>query len=118
MTSSPPPSGSPSGDDVHPVTERPHSVVPSRGWTDLRPRAWNLLLLVPLISCIPPLFNSTEPRLGGLPFFYWFQLVVIPIGILCTVTVHRMTRHVDEEDSAAGSVASEDPAATERKAGR
>lgn len=60
-------------------------------------RAWNLLLLVPLISLITPLFNITEPRLGGLPFFYWFQMAVIPLGILCTLAVHLFTRHSDEE---------------------
>jgi hypothetical protein len=60
-------------------------------------RAWNLLLLVPLISLITPLFNITEPRLGGLPFFYWFQLAVIPLGILCTLAVHLLTRRTDEE---------------------
>jgi hypothetical protein len=60
-------------------------------------RAWNLLLLVPLISLITPLFNMDGPRLGGLPFFYWFQMAVIPLGILCTLAVHLITRHVDEE---------------------
>jgi Protein of unknown function (DUF3311) len=60
-------------------------------------RAWNLLLLVPLISLITPLFNITEPRLGGLPFFYWFQMAVIPLGILCTLAVHVLTREPDEE---------------------
>ena len=76
------------------TTDRPHT-----GWTDLRPRAWNLLLLVPLVVCLPPLFNSAEPRLGGMPFFYWFQLAIIPIGIVCTVTVHLMTRGRGEEGS-------------------
>ncbi|MCD2192977.1 DUF3311 domain-containing protein [Actinomycetospora endophytica] len=60
-------------------------------------RAWNLLLLVPLISLITPLFNTTEPRLAGLPFFYWFQMAVIPLGILCTLAVHLLTRRTDEE---------------------
>lgn len=60
-------------------------------------RAWNLLLLVPLVSLITPLFNTTEPTLAGLPFFYWFQIAVIPIGIVCTLAVHLATRHDDEE---------------------
>ena len=60
-------------------------------------RAWNLLLLVPLISLITPLFNITEPRLGGIPFFYWFQLAIIPVGVLCTLAVHLLTRHSGEE---------------------
>jgi uncharacterized protein DUF3311 len=60
-------------------------------------RAWNLLLLVPLISLVTPLFNVTEPRLGGLPFFYWFQMAVIPLGIVCTLAVHLLTRRAGEE---------------------
>ena len=60
-------------------------------------RAWNLLLLVPLISLVTPLFNVRDPELFGLPFFYWFQMAVIPLGILCTLAVHLLTRHDDEE---------------------
>lgn len=60
-------------------------------------RAWNLLLLVPLISLVTPVFNGRDPELFGLPFFYWFQMAVIPLGILCTLAVHLLTRHDDEE---------------------
>jgi len=82
--------------------------VPHTGWTAVRFRAWNLLLLVPLISIVPPLFNVDGPRLGGLPFFYWFQIAIIPIGIVCTVVVHLVTRAPDEEVTADGSVAAGD----------
>ena len=80
-----------------PPPDEPETAPPSRGWTDVRFRPINLLLLVPLVSILPFLFNSKEPTLAGMPFFYWFQLLVIPVGILCTVAVHRLTRHVDEE---------------------
>lgn len=60
-------------------------------------RAWNLLLLVPLISLVTPVFNVRDPELFGLPFFYWFQMAVIPLGIVCTLAVHLLTRHDDEE---------------------
>ena len=46
---------------------------------------------------VTPLFDITEPCLGGIPFFYWFQMAVIPLGILCTLAVHVLTRHADEE---------------------
>ena len=64
---------------------------------NFRFRAWNLLLLVPLISLVTPVFNVRDPELFGLPFFYWFQVAVIPLGILCTLAVHLLTRHDDEE---------------------
>ena len=70
---------------------------PPRPRSGLRFRAWNLLLLLPLVVLITPLFNVQEPTLGGLPFFYWFQFAVIPLGVACTVTVHLMTRTPDEE---------------------
>ncbi len=104
-TPSPSEGGAPSPSDDH---------APPRGWTDVRFRAWNLLLLVPLISIVPPLFNTAGPSLGGLPFFYWFQIAIVPVGILCTVTVHRMTRGVDDEASAAGAVAGRDLDAEDR----
>jgi hypothetical protein len=88
-TSAPPP-----GESSSPTDETP---APSRGWTDVKFRPVNLLLLIPLISILPFLFNQAEPTLIGMPFFYWFQMAVIPVGILCTVAVHRLTRHVDEE---------------------
>jgi Protein of unknown function (DUF3311) len=52
----------------------------------------NLLLLVPIVlSLAVPLYNQVDPDLAGLPFFYWFQLAIIPIGVLCTMVVYRAT---------------------------
>jgi hypothetical protein len=54
---------------------------------------WNVLLLVPIvISLIPSLFNSIEPKLLGIPAFYWLQLVFIVISVAATLIVYRMTR--------------------------
>jgi hypothetical protein len=62
----------------------------SRRSSDLNPV--NLLLLVPIVlSLAVPFYNSIDPSLGGLPFFYWFQLAIIPIGVACTVVVYRAT---------------------------
>jgi hypothetical protein len=54
---------------------------------------WNLVLLVPFIVLLTPLYNSESPALFGMPFFYWFQLVVIPFGVLSTIIVYRKTRN-------------------------
>src|SRR5829696_4398973 len=53
---------------------------------------WTLLLLVPLVALFTPLYNRTEPRLLGLPFFYWAQLAGLGLGVLCTLIVVRRTR--------------------------
>jgi hypothetical protein len=55
-------------------------------------RVWNLLLLVPFLMLIVPWFNSIEPRLFGMPFFYWAQFGFVPIGVICVYLVYRMTR--------------------------
>lgn len=86
-TSAPPPPEPPSAREK---TSRP------TGWTGIRFRWWNLLLLVPLITILPFLFNQENPALGGMPFFYWFQLAIIPVGVLCTLAVHRLTRDAGE----------------------
>ena len=59
--------------------------------TETRSRvAW--LLLVPVVLVLwPPLFNKITPELFGIPFFYWYQLAVIPIGVVCTTIVYRAT---------------------------
>ncbi len=54
---------------------------------------WNWLLLVPLlVTLYPPLYNRRTPELVGIPFFYWYQLAVISVGVLCTIVVYRKTK--------------------------
>jgi hypothetical protein len=59
----------------------------------LNMRPVNLLLLIPLIGTLPPMFyNSVSPSIGGMPFFYWYQLLWIPISVTVTYVVYRATR--------------------------
>ena len=58
----------------------------------LRVTPWNLLLLVPFLMLITPLFNSVEPRLFGMPFFYWIQFAFVPVGVACVAVVYLRTR--------------------------
>jgi hypothetical protein len=53
---------------------------------------WNLVLLVPLIILLTPLYNRESPELFGMPFFYWFQFAMIIPGVLATLLVYRMTK--------------------------
>jgi hypothetical protein len=56
-------------------------------------RRWYWLLLIPLIGVlIPPIYNHEDPRLIGIPFFYWYQMAWIPLSVACTVFVYRRTR--------------------------
>ena len=59
----------------------------------MRGNRWNLLLLVPLLALVTPLYNRDEPRLLGFPFFYWMQFLFIPIGVGCVAVVYWKTVH-------------------------
>jgi hypothetical protein len=42
-----------------------------------------LLLLIPCVLALwAPLYNAESPMLFGVPFFYWFQLLLIPVSAL------------------------------------
>lgn len=54
---------------------------------------WNLLLLVSLFgTLIPPIYNRREPELFDIPFFYWYQMLWIPIAVVTIVIVYRQTK--------------------------
>ena len=53
---------------------------------------WNLLLIVPFVVLLTPIYNSTSPGLFGMPFFYWFQFLMVGVGVLSTWIVYMMTR--------------------------
>ncbi len=54
---------------------------------------WNWLLVLPLIATLVPLlYNRSEPQLFNIPFFYWYQLAAIAIGVSVTFLVFRRTR--------------------------
>jgi hypothetical protein len=51
------------------------------------------LLLVPILAVLFPwIYDSRDPELIGLPFFYWYQLVWVPLSVVFTALVYRMTR--------------------------
>ena len=50
-----------------------------------------LLLLVPCILALwVPLYNSIQPALFGIPFFYWFQLAIVPLSALAILAADRV----------------------------
>ena len=54
---------------------------------------WNWLLVVPLLTVLyPPIYNRTTPELAGIPFFYWYQLAAVTVGVACTYVVYVKTR--------------------------
>ncbi|MDE1847288.1 MAG: DUF3311 domain-containing protein [Alphaproteobacteria bacterium] len=44
-----------------------------------------------LVALWVPLYNRVDPTFIGLPFFYWFQLLLILIGAVLTAIVYFAT---------------------------
>jgi hypothetical protein len=53
---------------------------------------WYLLLLVQFVFLLwVPSYNSIEPSLGGVPFFYWYQLLWVFISAILIAIVYFAT---------------------------
>ncbi|MFZ0118622.1 MAG: DUF3311 domain-containing protein [Pseudonocardiaceae bacterium] len=57
-------------------------------------RSWRLVLLVPLLVLVTPLYNSDEPRLFGFPLFYWLPFLFIPLSVICVALVYHKTKNI------------------------
>jgi len=56
------------------------------GWLRHWPR---LFFLIPFTAMLwVPSYNRIEPELGGIPFFYWYQLGWILLGAAIVLLVH------------------------------
>jgi hypothetical protein len=57
---------------------------------------WGLitLLLAPavVVPLLIPLYDSEDPTLLGFPFYYWFQLALIPVAVLLTVIAYYLAK--------------------------
>ena len=50
-----------------------------------RPRWTNLLLIAPYVAVLwVPFYDSVDPQLAGIPFFYWYQFLWILISAVLT----------------------------------
>ena len=56
-------------------------------------RRWYWLLLLPFFALLyPPLYSHLAPRIFGIPFFYWYQVVWLVVTAGITTLVFRRTR--------------------------
>jgi hypothetical protein len=71
--------------------DRPPSV--TTGSPGTRNRGWYWLLVLPFLALLyPPLYAHDSPRVFGIPFFYWYQVVWLLITGAITTFVYRRTR--------------------------
>jgi hypothetical protein len=53
---------------------------------------WYIVLLLFCVLVLwVPLYNRAEPSFIGLPFFYWFQLLLVLVGAALTAIVYFAT---------------------------
>jgi hypothetical protein len=70
------------------VTLREEPIVTTRSH-----RGWYLLLALPFLGLLyPPLYAKESPELFGFPFFYWYQLLWVPVTALLTFIVYKKVR--------------------------
>jgi hypothetical protein len=48
-----------------------------------------------LFPLMPQLYSFDAPRLAGLPFFYWYQLLWVPISAILTGTAYWLVTKED-----------------------
>jgi len=49
----------------------------------------HLLLIVPFVGLLSVgFYNRAEPAIGGVPFFYWYQMLWILIGAALLIPVY------------------------------
>jgi hypothetical protein len=77
------------------VTQQPYG--PDSGNGSGRPRQssgrlWYLLFLVPFAgTLIPPIYNTKDPTLIGIPFFYWYLMGWVLVSVVIMAVVNRFT---------------------------
>jgi Protein of unknown function (DUF3311) len=52
-----------------------------------------LLLLIPCVLAVwAPLYNIDNPALFGIPFFYWFQMLLVLVSSACIYAADHWAR--------------------------
>jgi hypothetical protein len=66
-----------------------------------------VLVVAIVLPLVPQLYSFDAPRLGGMPFFYWYQLLWVPISACLsgiaywfTTTEDRRRRREAQADAA------------------
>ena len=61
---------------------------------DGRPVHW--LLIIPIaMPLLVPLYNRVDPKLAGIPFFYWYQMATALVAIVVMTFLYLVTKDRD-----------------------
>ncbi len=58
-----------------------------------------------------PIYNRATPALGGFPFFYWYQLLWVPVVALVSWGAYALSRYAQRSAVPAGTPPTPPPAA-------
>jgi Protein of unknown function (DUF3311) len=89
------------------MTDRP----PSRSGASSRGQWFLICLLLAPAVIVPlyvPLYDSEDPTLFGFPFYFWFQLALIPAAVILTVIAYYLSKGADRRDREAHRTTRED----------
>jgi apolipoprotein N-acyltransferase len=56
-------------------------------------KGWYWLFLLPFFGTFFPwIYNTRDPELIGMPFFYWYQMLWVLLTVILTIIVYRKTK--------------------------
>ncbi len=65
---------------------------------------WTLIVVIlapaVVLPLLVPLYDSEDPTLLGFPFYFWFQLALIPVAVVLTVIAYYLAKAGDRERAA------------------
>lgn len=63
--------------------------------------ACGLLILIPVVLALTvPLYQRTDPKLAGIPFFFWWQMLMAVAAACATGATYMILFRNDPEDDA------------------
>ncbi len=63
-----------------------------------------IALMAALIGTLwVPFYNHTSPTLGGFPFFYWYQLMWVPIVAILGAVAYLLSKAAQRADASASA---------------
>jgi hypothetical protein len=66
------------------------------GVADAKPLGGTMIYFLLFAPCVvalaAPFYNMSGPALAGVPFFYWFQLLLIFISAFCIFLADRLRK--------------------------
>lgn len=71
------------------------------GISPLKAVAFLLLLGESVVILIPSIYRGATPKLFGIAFFYWFQLMWIIVGMIVTGIAYLLWEHAERRLRAA-----------------